>query len=728
MKLDELLEEKQNPTGNFYISPGTRCHIIGAQNGCFPAFGHHVKNEMGGVWMHPIKLLDGFWTGFKTNRNPFAWLKQADIFCNHPHYNEFVYNLNGIKITRRQFVPEKRAGAIVEYVFRNCLSESVKLDGEFVAVADVSPCWYSENGGIIDGEDYGEVLVDGNIAVKDSGNDWFALMNLAGSECGIEIGKGIKAYEDTYGHGIGAKMNFGFALEAEASHVITFRVAGSTTSLQDACDTMTAIMDTEKLLCEKAVRYQCILDTARIDIPDMELVKQHNWVKCHIEWLTTYVDGIGGGLTAGSPEYPWWFGCDSVYALYGCVPSGFHQLAKDTLDTLAEISFAKNGNGRIAHEINTYGIVANPGNTQETAHYACCVYKVYCWTGDKAWLKKHYRYVKLGLKWLLTDMDRDGDLFPEGYGIMEVFGLDGELIDTAVYTACALNCAAEMANIFGEEDQATEYTKLGKTLEEKIQSMMWLEDEGLYADIRISSNELFPRIDKFTEQILAGKENRHLVPYFEGMKAKLMENDLSDEKSPWGFIKNWVIATPMEMGIAPLGRAMRSLQRLNSSEFIGEYGMFLSGMEQSRIMTISTGVLINANLRYNMADQAYRLIKTVMKTFGMYLPGSISEMSPDYGCFTQAWTSYAMLSPVITGFLGISPDAGMKKVHIAPNLPVDWDYASAKKLKIGNNELDIMVERRDNTYSIKVTSVEAGWHFSCDDAWCTLSVQAGLDL
>lgn len=55
-------------------------------------------------------------------------------------------------------------------------------------------------------------------------------------------------------------------------------------------------------------------------------------------------------------------------------------------------------------------------------------------------------------------------------------------------------------------------------------------------------------------------------------------------------------------------------------------------------------------------------------------------MSPDYGCFVQAWTSYGLLSPIICGFIGIMPNAAEKKVAILPQLPSDWNEASVKKI------------------------------------------------
>src|SRR5262245_63880070 len=44
-----------------YMAAGDRAYLIGTQDGNFPDLGRHVKGEMGGLWLHPIKLVDGFW-------------------------------------------------------------------------------------------------------------------------------------------------------------------------------------------------------------------------------------------------------------------------------------------------------------------------------------------------------------------------------------------------------------------------------------------------------------------------------------------------------------------------------------------------------------------------------------------------------------------------------------------------------------------------------------------
>ena len=43
-----------------YVTAGTRTYLIGTQDGNFPDMGEHLPGEMGGGWLHPIKLIDGF--------------------------------------------------------------------------------------------------------------------------------------------------------------------------------------------------------------------------------------------------------------------------------------------------------------------------------------------------------------------------------------------------------------------------------------------------------------------------------------------------------------------------------------------------------------------------------------------------------------------------------------------------------------------------------------------
>ena len=55
-----MLYGKKENARYLCVTAGDRLYSIGDQAGNFPSVGFHVPGEMGGVWQHPIKLLDGF--------------------------------------------------------------------------------------------------------------------------------------------------------------------------------------------------------------------------------------------------------------------------------------------------------------------------------------------------------------------------------------------------------------------------------------------------------------------------------------------------------------------------------------------------------------------------------------------------------------------------------------------------------------------------------------------
>src|SRR5438093_13333676 len=107
--------------------------------------------------------------------------------------------------------------------------------------------------------------------------------------------------------------------------------------------------------------------------------------------------------------------------------------------------------------------------------------KLFEWTGDLDFAREMYPTMKAGITWLLTDMDQNKNLFPEGYGITEVYGLNAELIDVAVYTQQALIATAKLARILGEPKAAEHYQHLASKLATRINELFWVPEEGSYA-------------------------------------------------------------------------------------------------------------------------------------------------------------------------------------------------------------------------------------------------------
>jgi glycogen debranching enzyme len=498
-----------------------------------------------------------------------------------------------------------------------------------------------------------------------------------------------------------------------ATSTLTFVVSGSARDRSDALAAYDYLAKHHAaLLAQKVADYASIINRARIRIPDQRLQDVYNWTRINMEWLVRDVPGIGRGLSAGFMEYPWWFGTET-YSLQALTRTGDFDLAKQTLRLLRNQSYKVNGNGRIAHEITTDGAVANPGNTQETAQFVMTVGKLFEWTGDLDFAREMYPAMRMGIDWLLGEMDPEKDLFPDGYGIMEVYGLNAKLIDVAVYTQQALEAAARVAEALNDADAKDRYRKLASDLKERINQRFWIERDDTYGDFYGSRSQAISAAEGAIKQIGLKsadptQRDEDLIAHYEALKAEFSRMPEGDRA--WITNKNWVIATPMETGIAPRARAIPLLEKIRR-ENSGEYGPYLSAVDRRSMMTISTGVQAVAEGNYGRTDEAMWYVDRIVQTFNRVSPGSISEIMPDRGCFTIAWTSYGIVLPLIEHVFGVRPDAANKTIVLEPHLPAGWEDIRIEDLPIGTNLVSFSRTRTAKGVIYDVEAKENGWSF-----------------
>ena len=702
--------------GEPYVTAGDRAYLIGTQDGNFPDMGQHVPGEMGGLWLHPIKLIDGFWakvTDLATNRD--VALSEGTEFVNYPYGNRFRYGpvLDGLEIERFQFSPDGYQGLIVQYTFKNASDHKKRLAFQLSVKTDLRPVWFSDRLGIRDAPDtVAWHAMDRLFIAQDSYNSWFAVWGAIHSPDAQPLTNPKPIHTD--GKGVTAASRYRVVVDPNGTSTLTFVFAGSATGGEEAVSTYRYLAKNNASLLEmKREHYASIIERARVTIPDQRLQEVYNWVKVNTEWLVREVPGIGRGLGGGLMEYPWWFGTET-YSLQALMATGDFDLAKQTLRLLKNQSMKANGNGRIVHEVTTNGAVSNPGNTQETAQFIVTVGKLFEWTGDLAFAREMYPAMKMGIRWLLTDMDRNGNLFPEGYGIMEVSGLNAELIDVATYTQQALEATARIAGILQEPDTAARYQRLASQLEENINTRFWIDQESSYADFYGSREQAVSAADGAARQIgLKGEDkltprDKELRRYYERLKRTF--STMPDSSRGWITNENWVITTPMETGIAPRARALRLLDRIRD-ENVGEYGPFLSAVDRQAMMTISTGVQAVSEGNYGRTDDVLWYVDKIVQTFNRRSPGSISEMMPDYGCFTIAWTSYGIVLPLIQHIFGVQPDALNKTIVFDPHVPTGWEDMSIDDLPVGSNIVSFSRAKTGRGIEYGVESRDDGWHF-----------------
>ncbi|MGI6149128.1 MAG: amylo-alpha-1,6-glucosidase, partial [Limnochordia bacterium] len=690
---------------------GRRTYLVGAQDGSFPDIGHHVPGEMGGLWSHPIKVLDGFWLGFVIDGRVY-WQPQAEKFWHSPLASGFWYRFDAVGTVEAEvFIPSHHEGMLVTY--RICHDQTGgaprRIRVAFLARTELRGVWLSDRLGWEDGPDETRFDADtGLVVARDSRNPWFAVLGSPSATVRRwDVGE-IWGPEQTAGRGTSVLLEYDVTLDQAGRGELVVAVASSPRSEEEALQGWRFLVgNAAELRWEKEEHLNQIIAQSTVELPDQELESAFDWLKVNYEMLVRDVPGFGFGLAAGLPTYPWWFGCDNSYALLGALPLGMFELSKATLRLLARYSQEANASGRIIHEVVTNGVVFNPGNTQETPHFTMAVYDTWLWTGDDQFLQEMYPLCRQGvLQWLLGEMDADGDLFPSGYGIMEVAGLNAELVDSAIYTQQALVCLAQMAEYLGDRATAVQARDLAAQALADFESRFWLEEEGLYADVQASPEQLLARVNDMRKQ--PGNEDPKMRAALEEYETWCKSAQDQHTELPWLF-KNWVIFCPLEVGTAPKERAARALARMYTPEFTDEIGLYLNGIVQGKRMTISTGVAAVAQARYGYMDRALKYINQIVAISNMRFPGAPSEMMPDEGCVVQAWSGYGVVYPVVRQFLGFEPNAPQKRFKLRPYLPGDWGRTAIRRLRIGEAHLDLAVRKGRCSVELEIVIDQPGW-------------------
>ncbi|SDB63169.1 alpha-L-rhamnosidase [Flavobacteriaceae bacterium MAR_2010_188] len=719
----ESISGKSEYLDSPYVTAGDRVYMVGHQDGSFPELGWHIKDEMGGIWNHPIKLMDGFEAEISDGQKSFK-LNKAEKFTNYPFGNKHDYKLADLdlNVERWQYVPDNLQGVAIQYIIYNDSEEDTTIDFKFTGYSDLRPTWLGERTDMIDSQDESTFLrEDYSCSVRDKKNSWFLKF---GSD---QKTLGYRQEENPYkGLGLARSMAYKIDISPKASKVITFVIAGSYTSKAEVNDNYEKIhQGISKNLDSKKRRFEKLANKSKLTIPDKKLEESFRWLKYNSDWLIQTVPEIGTGITAGIPDYPWWFGVDSEYALKGYMRIGREDAVKSTIKLLDSMSHVINGNGRIIHEMSTNGAVFNKGNINETPQFASLIWDIYQWNGDKDFLEKYYPTVTKGLTWLMEENDADKNLFPDGFGMMEIHGMDSEMIDVAAYTQKAFSDASKMAAEMGDLNKSKEYQKLAEKIKVEINKNFWSEEFQSYADFIGNDEQALKLIDDAI--IRADTLNKPWAVEELTLTAENTRSTPTAGKRPFVLHHNWVVNTPLETKIADSIRAARAL--LTAEKFVNPFGVFVTGIDRDEsagtdegsfkgsksfsytgaVMTLPTAVLIISENNYGRPDRALDYLKRMDKSFSYALPGSMYEVSPDYGMITQAWNIYGYAVPIVSQFFGIKPMASQKTITIEPQMPITWDKASLEDVEIGDNKISIFYEKTENKLNLKVKQTKGNW-------------------
>ncbi|HEU5157708.1 MAG TPA: hypothetical protein VFU43_12000 [Streptosporangiaceae bacterium] len=772
----ELTETTRLPDRRSVVI-GDRFYSMSTADGLYPAAGWHITGEMGGLWTPPVKLLDGVWFGVDG-----SWLggqAAAESYTAGYGYTRIRYAAaNGVRVARTDVAPDGVRAGLIGLTFTAGASRTVRLDLDAHSELMTQFPWGSTtpNQQAFNLPDTG-AYEGGALVFREQGtppvpnaarHDFAALVAADRAPVAHELGAGHRGPQDppvicpatgtapdrcddsAFGKGTGGRLSYDVQVRAGRQTTVWVAVAGSDGGTAAAREALgTALRDPARLLARKTAARRAVAANTVVDLPgDRLLQRSIEWSKQNLADSVQEARDLRPRVTkegkeypapsgslararwfgAGWPDYPWLFGTDGEYTAFPAVAAGQFAAVEDHLRALRDVSDIVNDrSGKVVHEVVADGSVYfgsndSAGNTDETAKFPSAVALAWRWTGDRSFLNEMYDFSVRNMRYVVGELDDDGDGWPEGLGNVERSGMGVEKLDNTVYTIRGLRDLADMARAKGDAATATWAGDRATALESAFDRAWWRGgDTGQFAD-------------SLDDPADPANDNTKL------------------------FQRHWIGLTPMDAELVRPGQVTRplatdehartALAKREEACYTGTNGLYHTGtgptsadggnrgpscdtavsavQSERSIFSIGTGIMAVAEgnhgrlaqqRRYTTANARLQLDPSLWE-----MPGAMPEIAPspdfdpanidrkqtDRSMVLQAWGAYGNLWPVVHQQLGVSPDMGRQRLRVVPQVPAGQSKVAAAHIRVGAGAIDVTAQADGGSLRTTVTGTTAG--------------------
>jgi Glycosyl hydrolase family 65, C-terminal domain len=634
---EQIWERESSPETPAFLSSAPMYLICSIGGVVHPYGDEHLVGRMGGAWAHPMRVLHGWSLSIESQDalTPLAPAQTCDLYGSHLTR----HYRSAINISWTEFVVEARAALAGIITLHN--PHDTAWEGALIlhTELDLRGCWFGGWGA-------------GETIIEKRGTQLMAVSS-ASSAAGHAAAVALKPAASWEISGATAQARIPIRLQPQQRIQCTIGLgvthAGGVGTAADLA--WEVCHHAEALLADKASRYEAVLSDVALETPDPLLNQAWQIARINFHTLQATYPDLPTYFLAGLPEYPQLFGCDNEYSTAGATAAGFGATARSTLLALA--SYGERACGRIPHEITTNGRVYHGGNTQETPQFAVACWEYARWSGDIELLSRLYPLLVEGMEhfsWVFAHHQ-----YPSGDGVVERLGMGVHKLDSVCYLHQALIALSEIARLLDFHADVQRFSIQAAQLRERFERDWWLEDEQVYADSM--------HLDGRTQ--LDG---------------------------------HWTVVLPVQTGIAEPERARRSLQRI-LADWVNEWGLVHTRGGEARVWTLPTGLLALAAFQHGHAEAGLRLLRNIAVTTHHGSLGTLKELIPEGICFIQLWSAGLLISGVVEGLLGLTPNAHQHTLTIAPHLPPDWPEVRLHGIAIGAHRVDLRIRQQ----SIEVT-------------------------
>lgn len=631
-----------------FLVAGPKLYEYGAMDGTFPRVGR-LDGDQGGVWCHPIKLVDKFEFNV-SDADQKPWRLVGPSRFEHSFASAtFHFERNQLKVTRQDFVPEDEPALVSLLTLRNETDKPRHLTVRFSAAVNIRPSYESRLPNGPDALEYRDGLVE-------------ALDSKMAGQWGLVFGSDPSPAEHRIEGSTGI-LTYSVKLPASGEATLRFLIVGEhQNGVTAARARFKSIAGrTAEMLARKEALYRDqILGGVKFSSSDQAMNDAFVCAKANV--MMSVMDLRPGYpapfLAAGFPIYTWLFGCDSLHSTAGVTAAGFDEAARGTLECLLHYAGQKKQG---AHEVASNGRLLGWDHIQETPQLVLACWKHFQWTGDLGFLKAAYPVCREIIAHVLATADQDHDGYLEGPGLMEQDGMGPERIDSVCQLYAAYESLAVMAEALGESG-ANDYRRRATELKRNFNRDWWNPVEKMWAcSLRTDGSQT---MDNF-----------------------------------------WAVVFPQQVGLAEPGKAAIALNRIQKEWVNDQWGFvhqWKPKITGEGVGVVHNNVLAQTAFAYARPELGWRLMQLSAKApLGERMLGAFDETTPGGGDLMQLWSFGPFLECVIEGLGGVRPQPGNDRVDLFPQLPRNLDWFKIEDCRIGKHVLTL--EHRKNVNSITTT-------------------------
>jgi len=448
------------------------------------------------------------------------------------------------------------------------------------------------------------------------------------------------------------------------------------------------ITHARELYQQKHAYVTALLDsTTTLVSPDTTVDLALQWAKVNLDEARVCNPDLGCGLVAGwgpsgrgeRPGFGWFFGGDAAINSFAMDALGMTDEVGVGLRFLATYQDHRGGanEGKIPHEISQAAahipwFTAYPYpyyHVDTTPFWLVALWRYWLATGDRHLVDSLWPNARAAFAWSRTrDTDGDGLMEdgPANMGAIEVGALK-ESIHEDIYVAAvwieALRGMQDLARLEGDVPLADSAAAIERIATATLNDRLWRPREGHYAFGILNS----------------GKTN--------------------DNLTVWP-------ATAASFHLLDSARAERTLQALARDSISSDWGAHILSTgsplydpmhyNNGAVWPFVTGFAAWGQYRYRRPWSAWPLVNAVAQMTFDFSRGRDPELlsgafyRPLDTAVPQQFFSNAMLvSPLLYGAIGWSPDAPRGRARLAPQLPPDWDTVTVRHLKAGASDVTV---------------------------------------